>query len=423
MNSDLCKLNSEKMSRPITLRIPFSGITVTDLSDSGIDPGQENQGGNPGESSSINFPTLNPLFGFLPAELPSYPGLPPQAEISFVVPADDFPRVKAWFTGNYQGVTLPASPTLNKNMTNAVLGALSTYFANANARNLFTSPFMAMLAYRLSDGSLVKASEPQLLVPNAEAPLLPIKSRTLTEKFITTTVEILNYPSRLTLSLPPFGLSEEFKEIIKHLEIIITEPTDLYSSSAIVAGVRSVLIEEERKSCWYYAHPDATEVAANAIHSSPFRTIATFSFSDLCAGLEETVITPAAGALTRFSSLPKAVAGDGSDYKPADNDKENPLTTGSRPYIDISTEALDFGFPDNNKRLRRLSLRGIFDRDKIVMRLYGSHHREGWKHIATARGPYISGLTATGFRWYRLEVESAMRPGDFLDALTVSFSI
>ncbi len=410
------------MSRSITRRISFSKISVVDLSSTENYPTPENPGFNP-DSPSITFPLLSPTFGFIPAELPGYPGLPPQAEISFVVPADDFPRVKAWFTGNYQGVTLPASPTLNKNMTNAVLGALSTYFANADARNLFTSPFLAMLAYRLSDGSLVKASGQQLLIPNGEAPLLPIKSRTLTEKFITTTVEILNYPSRLTLSVPAIESSEYFRDKINSLEVLITEPTDLYSSSAIVAGIRSVIIDDERCNCWYYAHPDETEVAAAALHSSPFRTIASIPFPDFAGGIQETVITPAAGALTRFSSLPKAVPGDGSDYKPSDNSVSDSLTTGSSPYINISTEPLDFGFPDSNKRLHRLSLRGIFDRNQIIMKLYGSHHREGWRLIATSRGPYISGLSCTGFRWYRLLIESAMRPGDFLDAITVSFSL
>ena len=52
----------------------------------------------------------------------------------------------------------------------------------------------------------------------------------------------------------------------------------------------------------------------------------------------------------------------------------------------------------------------------IEISLYGSHHREKWRLLASARGAHIRLLRAMRYRWLRVEITA--RAGSAFDALT-----
>lgn len=97
----------------------------------------------------MDFPDIGPEF-ILESENASLP----TGEVAFAVPADDLPRVRAWFSGEWHDVTMPESVTLHKNMRSAVHDTLNRFFATAKSCNLFTSPFRIGWCYRLFDGSV-----------------------------------------------------------------------------------------------------------------------------------------------------------------------------------------------------------------------------------------------------------------------------
>lgn len=114
-----------------------------------------------------------------------------------------------------------------------------------------------------------------------------------------------------------------------------------------------------------------------------------------------------AGTLADFSKLPK----------PEDN-----LPSPAGKTIHLRTEPLHLDYPEDEKSVRSLTLRGVFRRDKVKMRLYASQHRETRHLIASATGPYIRGLFGARWRWFEVEIECPMREGDFFEAITFEFT-
>ena len=90
--------------------------------------------------------------------------------------------------------------------------------------------------------------------------------------------------------------------------------------------------------------------------------------------------------------------------------------------IHLRTEPLHLDYPEDEKSVRSLTLRGVFRRDKVKVRLYASQHRETRRLIAAATGPYIRGLFGTRWRWFEVEIECPMREGDFFEAITFEFT-
>lgn len=353
--------------------------------------------------------TVTDTHGRIHSGMSGWPGM----EISFAVPADDIPRVSAWFTGDYHGVTLPESALLKRNMATAVTGALENYIANATSRNLFTSPFRAGWSYRLFDGSSTPLNTVELPHPMEEGPELPVHSRTLTEKSLFTTVETRSIPSRLHFRLADTCDLREYEGIISALEIYATAQVPLRDPQGGVAGIRSHTIDGAPRRCWHYDRYTAGELTEACMADSRFRKIASIPYTDLAEAGEYRQIPLAPGTLSGFGKLPlypKDAAGTEGD--PGTD------TGGWVPYRAVRTEPLHLGNPEAEKRVKGVILRGVFRRDRVKLRLYGSHHREDWKLIAGCRGAEINGLCRTRYRWYRVEIEGEMRRDDFFEALT-----
>lgn len=411
-----------------TKRIPFDSIPVFDLSDSGVPD-------TPGTDPAIpSLPVIVPSFSFDKSSLPGYGTTLPVTDVDFSLPAEDYKRVQAWFTGDFSHVTMPESATLKKNMTTAVLSAVNSFISSATNRNLFTSPFMMGCRYRLFDNSLVYPTEPVALVPAEKAPDLIITSYKVYEKSIHTEVAVSHYPAALMFSIPVPENAEEYKDIITSVEFFITRQSDLYSPDATVSGIRSISANGVRERTWYYERYESDALIAQAKTETIFRIVATIPFSDIAEGAYST-LSPfplEAGTLQRLSSLQKITYpftnsnGSGTGNGPTGNSSSssNPTTgiSGWRPYLHIATAPLDLGLPEAPKSVSDLFLRGIFQRDEVTMTLYGSHHREHWRMIARSHGPYIRGLRRAPYRWFKVEIQLSMRRDDFLEALTFTYT-
>lgn len=384
-------------------RIPLSSLDLEDLSTT---PDPENP-----DTPDQSLPTLSPLFSISPTGETTAPS------VDFAFPADDYRRVLAWFTGDFSHVTLPESATLKKNMTAAVKDALDSYISAAYAKNLFISPFMIGWRYRLFDGSIVSPDQPMLISPAEDVLRLIINSYNIYEKALHTAVTFSLSPVRLLFSLPAPANAEAFLDIITDVEFYICRPADIYPDDFSVSGIRSVTVEGVRERVWYYSANDVEGMKASVSADSNYRLIATIPFSEIATGqyASPSPLPIEAGALTKFTSLPKLSASSVSASGGFTG------TDGWRPYLHVQTPPLDLSLPETAKSVCDLYLRGLFQRDLVKMSLYGSHHRENWRLLARAKGPYIRGLRRTPYRWLRVEIELPMRRNDFLDALTFGF--
>ena len=408
-------------------RVALQGLCLKDLS-------AANPGGSPDSVIPDALPALPVEFSFSVEPLGGFGPAIPEVEIAFSFPADDRPRVEAWFSGDFSHVTLPESATLHKNMTSAVHAALGNYFSNASSRNLFTSPFMIGWRYRLADGSTRQPEPPRLLIPNAEAPLLPVTEWHLLENAVSTRAQVGNAPSRLRYSLPPVDDASPWRGVISSVEFFITRPTPLYDSKGDVSGVKSVMMEGERRRVWQYASYDAESVQAAARADTDFRVIAVLPFAQVAAGAADEPLPVEAGALIRFGSLPKLTdkgASSGGSTSESGSDSgcrcKGVCICGKgehfRSEVHFETPPLDLGLPEDRKWVESVYLRGVFSRRlPMSLTLYGSQHRDDWRPIGRASGPYLRGIARAGVRWLKVEVELTLRPADTLDALTFEFT-
>lgn len=393
-----------------TKRIPLDSIKLIDLTRSGED--EEDIGSLSGSDAAI-FPALELSYSFSGETLPGYGPALPATEIEFMVPADDMPRVKAWFSGDYHNVTLPASETLKKNMTAAVHSVLSAYYSNVSSHNLLGAPFRIGWRYRLFDGSTRRVKDPELLIPASTAPVIEIVDYSFGEKSLHTDVVLNTLPARLRLNVAAPSLQPDLAEAITAIEIFMTQPTALYDPKCSVNGIRSVTLDESRIRTWHFDSYDAATIDANAVADEDFRVVTSIPYALFSQGLTGYEPLSMAGLLNRFSSLPSVREGSGDDSSiPGD---------GWRPYLHFETEPISLGYPDSDKRVREVMLRGLFERDKVRFTLHGARHRDRWIRIASG-GPYLRGIAGASFPWYKLEVETTMRKSDFIDAITFGIS-
>lgn len=349
--------------------------------------------------------SLLPEFSFSlsPAPLSSLPDYDysryahPTVRINVMLPEADRDIVSSWFGASPSGGAIP-SATLVSRMTSAVTSALRQYFTDASHRALFTRPFRVGYALRNPDGSITDFHRAVLLSPSAMAPLLPVREYSLSGGVLQTVTEIINTPMMLTVDIPPFTAEGTAASPGSAIIIFMTEQADVMSGNETVSGIRTFEIFGERVPGWNYNRLAEDMVHDSALSDSRFRIVAEIALREAAAGINGMRLPDGNSDLTRWDSFPALPDSDGIEAdKPASR-------------LIISTVPLDLGYPENYKKVRGVTLRGVFTReiseDGVCFSLFGSHHREQWRHIATARGAHLRVLRGVGYRWYRLEINA-----------------
>lgn len=404
----------------------------------------------------------------------------PVADVNVTVPDADLPLVTSWF-GNASSSGGAASDTLVKRMTDSVTGAIERFFTDAGQSGIFTRPFRVGVALRLATGKQVCLSEPRLMLPNNSAPLMLIRESRLTGNSLQTLTEIVNTPMSLMASLPAFPLPDGAAELVTHLDFFATKQVDMLRGDETVNGVRSYSYFGESLPMWNYSRLGENTLREAAMADSAFRVIASIPIAEAVEGIDSVALPLDLRNLENWKNFPAveeltgSSGGSGGGADPDNpNDPDNPkdpLDPDDPSGIDIphthvclTTVPLDLGMPEKAKRIRALSVRGIFQRNlisigpsfavpvadtgvedqksiardgvektaagktgeiekavaektgEIEVILYGSHHRERWHRIATARGPHIRFMRGVKYRWLMVRI-TAPRESVF-DALT-----
>lgn len=356
-------------------------------------------------------------FSMQPAELPGWTGGMsdyPATSVTFTFPEGDAARVHAWFSGNYKGVTAPASTTLISNVSHAVKSALEAYFGAAAGMDLFTAPFRVGWVLRMKDGNRRISSPAELMLTGRQSPLVAILSRTFEGTSVTTPVAIVNRPMRLMIT--PSQPVSEWGDVT-HIDIIAAPQPSLIPSGLRVSGVGTQEEEEsERYLCYQYPRLKSEIIANTASIQNDFRIIASIPVGDI-TGTDTMAVPMTAGGLGNWKLLPK-YSDNGTSSGGGDNPGDGDEPQAWEPWIDKETEALDLGMPEERKWVRSMILRGCYDRTALRVRLYGARHREDWHLISDGKRGWCAGTAMAGFRWFKVRITGSMRRRDYLDALT-----
>lgn len=342
----------------------------------------------------------------------------PSAKVDFAFPAADFPRVLGWFTGNFEGVTSPASSALLRSVSEACERVLTRYVADATAADLFTAPFRVGWAFRYKNGSRKMLRVPELLCVARESPALAIDSFHIAETSAASTVDIRHHPCSLVMTPSKPSAAGFAWGDIAYIDIIAAPQASIVPKTISVTGTTTVIEGANRFRTYRYNRLNEDAVAGDASMQNDFRILCSIPVSSL-NGTDKLDIVPATGALAHWKNLAKyntGSTGGDSDY-PDDPDK------GWEPYVDKITDALDLGMPESRKWIRRVELRGNFRRNGgLKISLYGSRHRQDWHLIASGTNGWCSALSASGYRWFRVRITGPLDRHHFFDALSFRIS-
>jgi hypothetical protein len=280
-------------------------------------------------------------------------------------------------------------------LSKAVSTLLANYYAATARAGLLTAPCRYRALLRRSAGSRSVVAQTTLM-PNKRAPQLILREYDEKDGAVSAYVEIRNLPKRAyfrptgSFATTAGGASPLSLEFYATAEGAMADASVTCStpSNVDVDGIIAREIPYDRYQEEYIMRMVEADNSFSLVGST------------LTTGLSTT--TPTAVPLT-------TVALNGDD------DGESLFT---KSYLHVMTQPLDLGLPEQEKRVRGVTLRGIFPRDKVQMTLYGSHHREQWRKIATARGAHLRFLCGVRYRWLRVEIETPLRDGDKVDALT-----
>ena len=398
----------------LRIELTEDNSTVTKIFDSassGSDSGDASSGSNGGNPSSADMPevvfTLSPASLDVMSDYDNSRYSHPVTNIDIDVPEADRAVIASWL-GNATPSSSP-SATLVSRMTAAVTGAIRSYITAASARSLFTSPLRIGYGIMAQDGAIIAVSPLQLLIPNSMAPQMLIREPDTSGNRLRTVTEILNTPASLYVSVSKFNLALYDGLDIRHLVIFATRQCPLLSGNETVSAIRTVELYGDHVPCWSYNRVPEDLVRQQAEADGDFRIIAQIPIEEAANGVAQMRLPANLTDLNDWNSLPKV--GE------IDSDGRVPVK------LILETDALDLGYPEEFKRVRGVTVRGIFDRrdtdDRVKLTLFGSHHRDRWRILATSRGAHIRFLRSVKYRWYRVKVE-APYPA-MLDALTFEF--
>ncbi|MGN0237183.1 MAG: hypothetical protein ACI4AK_03745 [Lepagella sp.] len=422
------------LRRTRRVRVPLYTYnhTLTPIYDTDPDPGDTDPDSGI-DNDTEPIPDLSGIlesitFSMYPSQLEGYifsRYSHPAMLTSCVIPDDDLPLVLSWFGG--APVTCVASDTLVKRLTNSVIGKLQDFIADSAAASLILGSCRIGCAIRLNDGTYCSVSTPVYLAPNTMAPLLAIREYALSGTSLQTIVEMICTPVKVTAQIPAFELPASVASRAEAIVFYATRQGDLLTGDETVEGVTTSDIYGETTRCWQYDRLSPDVIRASVMADSDLRIIGEVDIEQASAGIASLQLPVTPGALSTWKLLPKFdpnQSGSGGEID------DSTLPGGgeegdSYSRIRLETTPLDLGYPDDDKMIREVALRGIYHRFPPTeegepqlpeISLYISRHRDRWRKIATGQGGYIRLPVGIRTRWVRVEVIAPR--GSTFDAIT-----
>lgn len=375
-------------------------------------------------------------FSLRPATLAGYNSeryANPVADMAFDVPEGDVPCIARWFGLEGGDLAAPPSATLLNRITDSAFAALRLYYSRAAKASLFTRPFMAAAALKGPDGKHRLLGSPAFQGAASQSPLLLVREPKLSGRVFTCRLEIVNTPAGLHASVEPVRLPSSLTGDTS-LDIVATRQHDMLSGDESITGVQACTVFGQSVPCWHYTRMSAALVKQAVEGDTSWRVIGSVPVDAAASGIPSMRLPDMGTVLDEWEKFPQpdwAPESPGSEPDPGGPTWEDPSgDTASAALPDkfrVVTAPLDLGMPEEGKCLRRVAVRGVFDRapERFGMRVYVSRHRQRWHLLAGSRTPELWLLRSGRWRWLKVEIEGcAPAPGTAtLEALSFGIRI
>lgn len=244
---------------------------------------------------SRSAPRPEVSFRLADATLPGYnvAGLSyPVFRFAATIPEADRPAVEDWFSSDGIHTVREAGLPALKAITDSLKASLGRLHAEATGANLFHAPFYVVCAWRLTDGTLLPASSPELMAPVSEAPTLRVDSASMTDGVLESQVAVMSPLGRLEMRLTSDGLDEGWRALVSSLDVFVSLQAPLWDEDALCAGVRTVSVSGSAPiRAWHLPGKSREEVCGWLADVSGYCRVASVPVGELnAADTFETVV-------------------------------------------------------------------------------------------------------------------------------------
>ncbi len=200
------------------------------------------------------------------------------------IPEADRPAVEDWFSSDGIHTVREAGLPALQAITDSLKASLGRLYAAATGANLFHAPFYVVCAWRLTDGTLLPASSPELVAPVSEAPTLRVDSASMTDGVLESQVAVMSSLGRLEMRLTSDGLDEGWRALVSSLDVFVSRQAPLWDEDVLCAGVRTVSASGSTPvRAWHLPGKSKEEVGGWLAEVSGYYRIASISVDGLSA--------------------------------------------------------------------------------------------------------------------------------------------
>lgn len=351
--------------------------------------------------------------------------LPPEPDISFGIVRD---VLNGWHLAPdmYPSKTLSASsPSIE--YWNKMAGIfLSQFQTEAISQNRFVAPFYVMAVWKTFDGIYHSPTEPVLLTPNSEAPLITTDGDTSVSELE------LKVAGAVATLYSKFKTDENLRDWvgkIESLEIFVSEPAHFYDTRDVLLPLKRVATE----SFGIYLDPASGNFSKSRICSETLplawkaKTYIKTKPEELSFFPFASVLLSEVDTMTSWKQLQSITDIDNrKSFKIADI--KNPqgksfqsdivTVTGKDLEFSVTTRPVKLSGAGNFKKIRKAFLRGNFTPSRITFSAYASRDMQNWWKVSSANSSFLL-LPDSFFRFYKIKITGFLSSSQSLQGITL----
>lgn len=358
--------------------------------------------------------------------------IPPIPQVEFALKRTILPGWHSYpdlYPAKTVAATKPTMDYWNKMASSILL----RFQSEASIHNLFVNPFFAMAVWKMTDGSRLSATNPQLLIPNSKVPLVSTDGDVSDDEL---NLRVTGAVTQLWLKMQAPEILRDWVGKIAGLEILVSDPVQSYNSGRDFIPVKNVSTDSwcesldaatgiiSRERVCSENQPLAWVVPGLGVthpeNSSPDSATKFYPFAivpprdvDLAeqwtaAGDDGVGTTIAGSSLAGFKY--ESLLSTGS----TDSTPKEAVLYGTGSEFELMTRPLKLTGAGRFKRGHRVYLRGNFDRRRITISVYGSRDMQNWYCVARRTGGAVVVLPPTYFRFFKIGATGMLRRGEEL---------
>lgn len=337
-----------------------------------------------------------------------------------------------------------ATPDTSMDSLTKIASQILLQFKNdAENRNLFVAPFLAMAAWKTIDGAYLFPSVPRLLIPNSEVP--PVTTEESHNEDMHQ-MRVAGAVGKLYFQLSAQETLRDWVGVIKELVIFVSPALQKYDAfSAFVpyrnmtssnfcrtlnpatGTITDVRVCTQTLELGWKANISGFNASALEYYEEETADFGQISFYPFVAIPLKDVDLAQSWISANDSKICRKIYGLYTPLKYTEiqcpetdtANNKSAIIFGTGREISVFTRPLKLSGAGVLKRLRRVHLRGRYNPDHISIETYASRDMIHWDLISKFKGGTVAAMPPVGFRFYKVKISGMLNEDQTLEGITL----